>query len=230
MAVTDVLEIDVHGITLERLPDLFLVRSEQPLALIATAPIGAEHRAVRSLLNITVPSDFGACDTPETVSDRVVAAVGVDRPYAAMLTAVPMDRAVVVAERDEWRRVLVIATVGVGNATRPGEERWPGYRPGTINLMVVVDANLSPTALHECLTVATEAKALTIYEAGVVTRTGAPATGTSTDAVIVAATQRGATERYAGTVMPIGYLLGRAVRTAVARGLANAPAGEMTSR
>lgn len=211
----------IPGVTLERDDGLLLLRCSELLTLVATAPVGAEHAAVRSLLNITVAAHFDACDAPERVTDRVAARAGAPLPYAAMLTAVPMQRAVFVSARDESRGVFVAATVGVGNATRPGEERWDGHQPGTINLIVVIDANLGPTALHECLAVATEAKALTVYEAGVITARGTPATGTSTDATIIASTQRGTHERYAGTVMPVGYLVGRAVRDAVAAGLAH---------
>jgi adenosylcobinamide amidohydrolase len=46
---------------------------------------------------------------------------------------------------------------------------------------------------------------------------GEPATGTSTDAVVVACTGRGEQLRYAGPATPAGWLAARAVRTAMDR-------------
>ena len=210
---------DVRGIQVELNDGYCLVRSDTPLAVIGTAPVGADHRTARSLLNITVPLDFDECMTPEGTVDRVAGAARAPLPRVGMLTAVPMRRVVTVSESDGARRVVVFATVGTGHPVRPGEFLWAGREPGTINLIVLIDANLSPTALAECLTVTVEAKALTMYESGPATASGAPGTGTSTDAVIVASTQRGTFERYAGPVTPVGFLVGRAVRGAVAAGL-----------
>lgn len=213
---------DVRGIQVELSDGYCLVRSDTPLAVISTAPVGAEYRTARALLNITVPRDFDECMLPEGAVERVAAAARTPLPRVGMLTAVPMSRMATESESDGERRVVVFATVGADHPVRPGEFLWTGREPGTINLIVLIDANLSPTALAECLTVATEAKALTVYESGTTTASDAPATGTSTDATIVAATQRGTIERYAGPVTPVGYLVGKAVRRAVAAGLSTA--------
>ena len=210
---------DIEGIQVDLSDGYCLVRSGTSLSVISTAPVGAEHRTARSLLNITVPHDFDECMAPEGAVARVADAVEAPLPRVGMLTAVPMHRAVTASESDGARRVVVFATVGADHPVRPGEFLWNGREPGTINLIVLVDDNLSPTALAECLTVATEAKALAMYESGPTTASGAPATGTSTDATIIAATQRGAIERYAGPVTPVGFLVGKAVRRAVAAGL-----------
>lgn len=210
---------DVQGIQVELRDGYCLVRSETPLAVIGTAPVGAEHRTARSLLNVTVPHDFDECMAPEGAIDRVVKATQAPLPRIGMLTAVPLSRVATAGESDGDRRVMVFATVGADHPVRPGEFLWAGREPGTINLIVLIDADLSPTALAECLMVATEAKALTMYESGPTLASGAPGTGTSTDAVIIAATQRGTFERYAGTVTPVGFLVGKAVRRAVAAGL-----------
>jgi adenosylcobinamide amidohydrolase len=46
------------------------------------------------------------------------------------------------------------------------------------------------------------------------------ATGTSTDAVVVACTGRGDILPYAGPVTPVGWLIGRGMRAALAAALA----------
>ena len=57
--------------------------------------------------------------------------------------------------------------------------------PGTINLVTLIDADLSPGALVRASTMVTEAKALALAEAGVLTRNGSVATGTSTDVTVL---------------------------------------------
>jgi iron complex transport system ATP-binding protein len=64
---------------------------------------------------------------------------------------------------------------------------------------------------------ATEAKTMTLAEWDVRTPQGDPASGTSTDSVVVACTQIGAELDYAGPATPVGWLVARSVRAAITR-------------
>ena len=68
-------------------------------------------------------------------------------------------------------------------------------------------------------TLATEAKALALFEAGIKTEGGSIATGTSMDTIVVASTDRGPFFRYAGPSTLVGHLIGQAVYDAVAAGV-----------
>jgi adenosylcobinamide amidohydrolase len=217
--VTD--RVTIPGLTVDIRPDYLHVGSDRPLTTIATAPIGGGFSAVRHFLSVPVPKDLNCWDPSAPVA-VAAAALGILESYIGFVTAVKLTNAVVVERADDARRVLVVATVGVTNASRPGEERFELVQPGTINLIVVVEAELPPNALAEALTTTAEAKALTVLEAGVRTKSGLAATGTSTDAYAIACTGGGSREQYAGSVSPIGYLIGRAVRDAVGAGLRDA--------
>jgi adenosylcobinamide amidohydrolase len=118
-------------------------------------------------------------------------------------------------------RARAIATVGLGNALRAGDPPGPCAPVGTINALVVVDAPLGDEALLEALALAAEARALAVREADVPSgRTGAPASGTGTDCVVVAAPERAGGARYAGKHTELGHVIGAAVHDAVARGIA----------
>jgi iron complex transport system ATP-binding protein len=143
----------------------------------------------------------------------------VDEPFIGFITAVKLTNAVVVEGFHAGVEALCVATVGVANATRPGETVAGGYVPGTINLVVVIDAAVAANALNEALAIAVEAKALAVYEGGVRTRDGRPATGTSTDAIAVACTGKGPMHQYAGSVTAAGFAIANVVREAVASGL-----------
>jgi len=89
---------------------------------------------------------------------------------------------------------------------------------GTINTIAVVDAELEPAALVNLVITLTEVKALVLAEAGVATD-GHRATGTSTDAVVVAATGRGRALRFGGPISDAGWVVARAARTALTDGV-----------
>ena len=65
----------------------------------------------------------------------------------------------------------------------------------------------------------TEAKTMALAEAGVRTREGDLATGTSSDAVVVAATGRGEQHQFGGPVSELGWAAARATRRALTAGI-----------
>ncbi|MFN0145078.1 MAG: adenosylcobinamide amidohydrolase [Dehalococcoidia bacterium] len=210
--------IPIPGLTMEVTPGHLLVRSARPLRVVTTAPVGGDLRETPVFLSVPAPPGL-SCFEPSGLLSAAAGRLGIVEPFVGFVTAVKLTNATVVSRTAESLTVTVVATVGVTNAARPGEQLAASFVPGTINLVVVVDGDLSPGALHEALTTAAEAKALAVLEGGVRTASGLPATGTSTDAYAIACTGEGRRERYAGTVSLAGYLVGQAVREAVGRGL-----------
>ena len=113
-------------------------------------------------------------------------------------------------------RALAVVTTGLSNPCTAGEPLVPTAgalpHPGTINhLVVVVDGDPSPAALLNAMTTVTEAKTLVLFRAGV--KCGdEPATGTSTDAIVIAAMGRGAHHQYGGPATDLGWSVARAAR------------------
>lgn len=206
------------GVTVEVHDRYARLSCERPLRTLSTAPAGPGLADVQHFLNLLAPPALD-CDAPEVPVQALVAELGLEGPVAGFLTAVEPRNTILHLETDESRGVLVMVTVGVANATRPGDARFDAYTPGTINTVVIIDAALDDTALAEALALTAETKALTLLEAGVRTRTGLPASGTSTDAYAIATSGRGPAERYAGSVSPVGFLVGKAVRAAITAGL-----------
>ena len=65
----------------------------------------------------------------------------------------------------------------------------------------------------------TEIKTALLLDAGVKSVDGHPATGTSTDAVVVAATGRGLRCRFGGPISDLGWVVARAARQALGAGV-----------
>ncbi|MGO8684941.1 MAG: adenosylcobinamide amidohydrolase [Thermoleophilia bacterium] len=91
----------------------------------------------------------------------------------------------------------------------------PPASPGTINAILLIDAALTPAALVNAVITASEAKTLMLGEWNVRTANGLPASGTSTDSVVVACTGRGEEQRYAGPATTVGWLVARTMRQTI---------------
>lgn len=131
-----------------------------------------------------------------------------------MLTAMAMKYATINEYATPYGNLFVMVTAGVGNAvdvSRAYERQDPPYI-GTINTWVVMNGNLTDEAFIQAMMTATEAKTKALqYEQIVDSMTGTLATGTATDSLLVAATQKGEQIPYAGSVTTIGKVIGRGV-------------------
>jgi adenosylcobinamide hydrolase len=203
-----------------------LVYSDAPLAVLSSAVAGGELSQARHLLNIRVR---GSYENGDPLADLRAAALifGIQEPYVGLLTAVPLQRVQVTVEQDENTSVAAVVTLGIGNTTSAGVTPAAATRnpPGTINIILVIDGRVPPAARVNAVITATEAKSLALVEAGIRGPHGGPASGTGTDAMIVASTERGAYHEYAGPISPLGALIGRAVRRAIQSALALRPDG-----
>lgn len=120
--------------------------------------------------------------------------------------------------------VEAIVTAGVEhNAARAGEdalywEHHGEYIPvsGTINILLLVEANLSPGALAKALITATEAKSAALQDLEVRSpHSLLPATGTGTDGIILVSHMAGTACRDVGTQSKLGEMIADAVKSGV---------------
>ena len=236
MDTTPPKKLDFPGATLQRGDTYYLVRLEHPAKFLSSAPLG--EGLVRACWILSGQVSPQAClPDPGAYLRRLAAQLGVpDRPdgigVVGLLTAVAHRDLQVASLAESGVTVTSLATVGVDHGSSPrdkdvgshGEaatpEAEPLIRPGTINLVILVDADLSGGALVRASTLATEAKTLAMLEAGLRTRQGHVATGTATDATVVGHSGRGRQFKYAGSATLVGWLVGQAVYRSVTRGLA----------
>ena len=108
-----------------------------------------------------------------------------------------------------------VATVGLSNGESVGR-RLPYHTAdyGTINIAVILNAELNEAAQLEAMSIAVQARTVGVMAAGVQLATG-QATGTGTDCVALACLP--GQGRYAGMHTPVGEAVGAAVRDCVTR-------------
>jgi len=120
-------------------------------------------------------------------------------------------------EEGEQSTVAAVVSVGLSNTACAGVSAPVVVAAGTINVILLIDAHLTPAAMVNAVITATEAKTMALRAWQVRTPQGEPASGTSTDAVVVACTGRGEALSYAGPATEIGWLVARAVRRVIDR-------------
>jgi adenosylcobinamide amidohydrolase len=211
----------IHGVTVGVSPEAVWVRSGPPLRVVASAVVGGGLALTRHIVNMRVPSGY-RCAEPADDLRAFAARLGIGEPFVGLMTAARTEDAATATEGDGSVTVTAVVTVGLGRPISAGATSPAAWRPSTINTIVVIDGRLGPAAAVNGVITATEAKVAALADGKVVTPDGEPATGTVTDAVVVAWTDRGPLLEYLGPVSPGGWLLARAVRRAVAEGLTRA--------
>lgn len=194
------------------------VRSERALLILSSAVLGGGLTAARHIINRHVDKNYHSDDVD---SDQLSFARsrGVAEPFVGLLTAVRMDRLRWRVQMHGELSVAAIVTAGVANAASAGVSPAVVAGPGTINIIVLIDAHLTPAAMVNAVITATEAKTHVLLAHGVRTPAGEPATGTSTDAVVIACTGQGPALPYAGPLTTTGWLIGQCVRRSLEEAL-----------
>ena len=202
-------------------------RFPEPRLMASSAPCGGGLGLRTWVLNAQVPHSYARHD-PDVHVGELAASLGLQGAGVGMLTAV--DVGAVTSGADLG--VHVDATVGLthpvwaaapdepgdpGGATVPRAAGGPpGGRDatavGTVNIVAIVGARLSPGALVNAVGTATEAKAQALW------RHGVPGTGTPSDALCVVCPAVGPAEAFGGPRSPWGARLARAVYDAVLAG------------
>lgn len=199
----------------------YVIESERRLKTLSSSMWGEGFGSNYRLMNRQVDRSY-CCDDPMAEMARFMRQRGIPAEgTAALLTAARVqDRGYAELARDEGLRVCTWATAGLSNKARAGLIRKPEELfPGTINIITVVEGKLTDAALVNAVITATEAKTAALQDAGIRLENGPTATGTTTDAIIVASTQEGPQLRYAGTATQLGYLIGRTVYESVAHSI-----------
>ena len=208
----------IDGIQIEVDPEAVVVLARRPLLVVSSAVVGGGFGEARAVVNLHIPKNF-PCDGPDGELATFAQRRGIPSPYVGLMTSARTEKAEVVIETANGITAVAVVTVGLGNPVETGRSAIAVSPPSTINTIVVVDAAPEPAALVNAVITATEAKVMAMAAAGICCADGQPASGTSTDAVVVAATGRGSRHRFGGPISNLGWVVARAVRSALDSGI-----------
>ncbi len=154
--------------------------------------------------------------------------LGLDADSTAMLfTGADMDNLAVVKKSFKKMEVVAFVTAGVeGNSIRMGTDTGSYYelekpgktdKPGTINILLLTNTQLSPRAMTRAIISSTEAKSAALQDMDIRSSYSSPyhsATGTGTDNIIVVEGEGPGIDATGGHTK-MGELIGRAVYAGV---------------
>ncbi|GIN84985.1 putative ABC transporter ATP-binding protein YvrA [Heyndrickxia sporothermodurans] len=210
----------------------FLQRDEESLVLKSPLPLKAMSSAVinpgvgwfQTFVNRHVSKDYQCENHHEEMAEYLTAKGYPLTNTVGMMTAVMMEDAVWKYINSEGFSVFIVVTAGVGNAVDAsrGVVHSSAYLPGTINTWIFVNGEISDEAYIQGIATATESKVKVLHDLNIKDpRTGTIATGTSTDSILVAATQKGEYLQYAGTIAPLGKVIGQGVYDCIVSAIKN---------
>jgi alpha-ribazole phosphatase CobZ len=155
----------------------------------------------KTILNVKVSEDFTG-DAFE-LFDSLAEKKGLKRDeIVGMMTAVPMNNARIVENED----LTAIITAGISKS--------PSSSSSMVNIILVINKNLSQSAMANAIIIATEAKTAAFFDLDVHAENGDVFTGDSTDSVVVACYghENDKEELFAGKATRIGRTIYDVVR------------------
>jgi adenosylcobinamide hydrolase len=217
-----------------------VISSERPLEVLSSAVLNGGFKTANKIISIHVPEeneentqktsedlDKELHENPENILKRASMRLGFDLDeVVGIMTNADVQNVEVSAQQNNEVALNAFVTAGVEVAATAGEPTTSKQnhqklnRGGTINIILLVDGNLTKSCMVDTVKTVTEAKTVTLRELDVRSYfSGNPASGTVTDSVVVACTKRGKIVEYAGTGTVLGELIGKSVKESLKKTL-----------
>jgi adenosylcobinamide hydrolase len=221
------LNTGIENIDAEIKNQTLVIWSKTLLKILSSALLNGGLVDANGIINVQVPEGSGSdmndmhWSGPENFLINVANQLQLPKhKVVGLMTAAKMKNVIVSTEKCDGVTLTVFVTAGATVAVTAGEPAASKssqlQKIGTINIIVIVDGNLTDGSMVEVVKTATEAKTVAIRELDIRSRfSGDLATGTLTDSVAVGCTKRGKQIQYAGTFTIIGELIGKCVREGV---------------
>ncbi|MFB5195756.1 ABC transporter ATP-binding protein [Bacillus sp. AFS073361] len=188
--------------------------SPMPLRTMSSGVIGSGTGWHQSFVNRHVNKDYECSDHRREMALFLKSKGFEPSETVGMMTAVILEDVVYKRYTGTGFSIFVVVTAGVGNAIDASKSELHSFDmvPGTINTWIFIEGELTEEAFIQSIMTATETKVKAMNDLKVMDEvTGTFATGTSTDSILIAATQSGEVLEYAGTITPLGKLISKAV-------------------
>ena len=214
--------------------NVLAVISDIDLTTVSSAIYNGGLKKAKAIVNVQATNDLTDKQLhadPQKFIINSAKKLGIQNNFVGMVTAAAVDKFAWVSKKDGDLTVTVTATAvdtdgnTCSHAETAGETITVEEMLGTINIMVIIDGNPTESCLVSTVLTATEAKTAAMLELDIRSRySGNVATGTITDAIIVAKTNRGTPIIYGGPASKLGQLVGYCTRKAVKESIMKANA------
>jgi adenosylcobinamide hydrolase len=204
-----------EGIELSVSDEAIVIRSNKQLKILSSAPVNGGLFRSNTIVNLKVGKNFNM--DPEEYF-RLRSESLKCNEAVCLMTAADVTKSVILQD-SQGVQMATIVTAGTSNSTSISDGLHNG-KGGTINIIVLVDKNVSEGCMVNMAVSITEAKCKALASLDLRSKfSGELATGTSSDAVLVACLEKSAPLRYAGSATVLGYMIGKNVEEAVRRAI-----------
>ncbi|QGM48165.1 hypothetical protein H2LOC_018780 [Methylocystis heyeri] len=203
---------------LDLAPPLLVVRFDEPVDTVGWSILAPGFGSTREIVWLEVHDRDLPIDIDPVVFLRERLAAEALGGAAAFMTSRDIRRHHIAQSVIGGAGATCVATVGLSNAERVGRRRRSqAHAFGTINTLIHSSRPLSKGAFIEAVSIATQARTAAVMES-CDRRDTAPATGTGTDCIIVAAPKGDRPESCVGLHTDLGEAIGAAVYDATSAG------------
>jgi adenosylcobinamide hydrolase len=217
---------------LQQTPEHICVGFSTQHSVLSCAVFNGGSCAASNILIMKVVKNFEGtmqiAENPENTLAEYCRRLQLGGTTVAMMTAASMDSFRRVSRSSQGVEITAMVTAGISNARCAGDRAdWRTFQPdanptGTINIIILTNATMSPAAMVESVMLATEAKTVAMRKLGVNSPvSGTIATGTGTDAIAVAGGFGSGTIRYCGKHVLFGEMLASVVIEAITESLSD---------
>ncbi|WP_210470257.1 heme ABC transporter ATP-binding protein [Sporosarcina sp. 6E9] len=194
--------------------EFVVFRASQPLKTVSSAVHNAGMGWYRTFVNRHVDSTYNHDDVKSEMATYLETKGFPLTETVAMMTAVTTEHVEIGEYAGDFGKVYIAVTAGIGNAVDVSQAITRDETPkvGTINTWVIINGQLPDEAFIQAMITATESKSKALQVENIKDPlTETIATGTSTDSILIAATQQGKMLPYAGPITELGKLIAQGV-------------------
>jgi len=221
------LNTKIEGINAEVKDNILTIWSETPLKILSSAILNGGLQEANGIINVQVPEGCGNDKSdvhwsPEKFLNKEAQKLKLsEKKVFGLMTAAKMQNIAVYSENCDKTVLTALVTAGSTVAVTAGEPAASKNgdkieRVGTINIILLIDGNLTEGCMVEAIKTLTEAKTVALRDLDIRSQfSGDIATGTLTDSIVIGCTKKGEPIQYAGTFTLLGELIAKCVLNAV---------------
>jgi adenosylcobinamide hydrolase len=225
------LDTNIESIEAKTQRGKLIICSKIPLKILSSAVLNGGLRDTNGIVSVHVPADGSKDDeihrNAEDFLRKEVAKLNLPTDnVVGLMTAADLRNVAVTNLRYENITLSALVTAGTSVSAAAGDKLTSKQRSfkfkefGTINIILLVDGNLTEGCMVGAVNTVTEAKTVALRELDIRSRfSGGIASGTITDSVVVACTKRGTPIKYAGTAAVLGELIGKSVKESLKKAI-----------
>jgi len=194
--------------------EIISLSTNVPLKTLSSAVIGAGFGWYKTFVNRHVSKDYHCDDVEKEMTQFLIDHQFHPKETVGMMTAAKLEDVAIEEIKEDKLSIVVVVTAGVSNAVDASKSyaHELHFHAGTINTWIFINGSLTDEAYIQAIMTATEAKTKAMHDEKIMDKvTKTIATGTSTDSILVAATQHGENIPYAGTITKLGKMIAKGV-------------------